>query len=93
VGDLNTYQQADVEKMHEAQHLIVNTVMPLVDRGVHPLLIVFAMARCMRVLLRKMSVDDQKAVRPAIFHFIAGATEAPANARGGSALWTPDQKH
>lgn len=84
-----TFKQDDVAKMREAQATIVKAVMPMVERGVHPLLVVFAMARCLRVLLRKTTVEEQKQIRPALYAFIAGATEAPTPR--ANPLWTPDQ--
>lgn len=84
----HTFKTLDVEKMGEAQRLITQALLPLLDNGVHPLILVFALARALRVILRKAPKHEQAEVRPVLFAYIAGSTQQPA---GGSTLWTPNQ--
>lgn len=81
------FKQTDIEKMGEAQRVVTRALLPLLESGVHPLILVFALTRALRVILRKAPANDQAEVRPILFAYIEGRTQQPA---GGSALWTPD---
>jgi hypothetical protein len=86
---LEEFRTADQEKMGEAQAVIVRALLPMLEVGVHPLILVFALVRATRVILRKTSKDEQAQVVPVLFAYLSGRTSPPAT--GGSALWTPDK--
>lgn len=88
---LTEFRTEDQEKMGQAQAIIVQALLPMLHVGVHPLILVFALARALRVILRKTSKREQAEVLPVLFAYMRGDTQQPAT--GGSALWTPEQSN
>jgi hypothetical protein len=75
----------DMAQMKKIERAIIDVVLPLIQ-GVDPLLALYAMIRCARVMLRKGDTHAQRAVLPVIHAYLDGKTTAPG---AGSLLWMP----
>lgn len=75
----------DYRKMKEVEKVIIDAVLPLVQ-NINPLLALYAMIRCARVMLRKGDTNAQRMVLPVIHAYLDGKMSAPG---APSLLWMP----
>lgn len=85
MGTLQQFREEDAAQMRRVGKAVVDVLVPFLQGGTHPLLVVIALTRCLRVMLRKASKADQEEIRATLFAYIEGRTQAP----GESMLWTP----
>ncbi len=56
------------------------------SQGVHPIVGLYALVRCARVLLRKGDADAQRELLPVLHAYLSGRAKPPGE---HSFLWTP----
>lgn len=83
--ELTRWNAEDYAKMKLIERAIIDTILPLVQ-NINPLLALFALVRCARVMLRKGDADAQKALLPVVQAYLAGKTAPPGEQ---SILWLP----
>lgn len=81
------YDEADDRAMRQVQSAIVQGIVPF-SKLVPSWLIALALARCLRVVLRKAPPETQKALIPTLVAYLEGRTQPPAAGKS-SLLWTP----
>lgn len=75
----------DFVLMKRVERAVIDLLLQI--EGVNPIIMMFALIRCSRVLLRKGDADAQKMLTPVVVDYLKGkmnATGAP------QLLWTPD---
>jgi hypothetical protein len=82
--ELDQWRDEDFVKMKEIERELIDWLLPRVQR-VSPLMALFVLIRCARVMLRKGDEDAQRAVLPTIHAYLDGHTSPPGS---GSTLWT-----
>lgn len=83
--ELERWTPDDFARMKLIERAIIDTILPLVQ-NINPLLALFALIRCARVMLRKGDSDAQKALLPVLAAYLAGKTAPPGEQ---SILWLP----
>lgn len=74
-----SFKTEDFERMKEIERALVQTLLPYRNDGrTEAMLVVFALIRSARVLLRLYPAKTQKQLRPVITAFLEGKTSAPA---------------
>lgn len=81
------YDEGDDRAMREVQKAIVDAILPHKDR-VPSWLICLALARVLRVILRKAPKPTQGTLLPTLFAYLRGDTQQPGDS---PLLWTPDR--
>lgn len=83
--ELGTWSPDDYAKMKLIERTIIDAILPLVQ-NINPLLALFALIRCARVMLRKGDDEAQAAMLPIIKAYLDGKVQQPG---APSLLWTP----
>ena len=81
---LEKWSEEDFAKMKVVERAVIATLLPLVQ-NIDPLLALYALIRCARVMLRKGDEDAQRKILPVICSYLEGRIRPP----GESMLWTP----
>ncbi len=79
------FDDVNEAEMRKVQNAVVQTLLPFRERT-EPAIVVFALIRCARVLLRLYSRKTQGEILPAIVAYLEGKTTAP----GASSLFLSD---
>lgn len=82
---LQRFKKVDEEQMNAVGKAIVAACVPFLQNGTNPMLVLLALIRCARVVLRKTSREDQKEILPVLNAYLEGRTQPP----GSGMLWTP----
>jgi len=82
------YEESDDRTMRQVQGAIVQAIVPFTTL-VPSWLIALALARCLRVVLRKAPELTKAQLYPVLFAYLEGRTQPPGAGRSGL-LWTPD---
>jgi hypothetical protein len=86
------YDDADDRRMREAQSAIVAALLPFTD-NTPSWLLCLAVARVLRVLIRKAPTTMQKDILQTLGAYLRGNLEPPAGASSAdSLLWTPNDE-
>jgi hypothetical protein len=86
--ELDTWSDDDFKAMKEIERELIDLLIPRVQH-VSPLLALYALIRCARVMLRKGDEDAQRAILPVIKAYLDGQVSF---ASGSRLLWTPDER-
>jgi len=81
----NQYDEADDRQMRVVQKALVDALIPFKD-NTPSWLICLALARVLRVVLRKAPKTRREGLLPTLFAYLRGDTQAPGN----GLIWTPD---
>ena len=76
----------DFGEMKEIERAMLAVLIPMVQNK-NPILAMFALIRCARVMLRKGAPEAQKVLLPVLFAYLEGKNAAPG---APSILWSPD---
>jgi hypothetical protein len=88
MADTIQYDDAHHELMKTAERQVIDLMRGHIERGVPPLLLLFALLRVSRALLRLgTSKAERKQLAPVVSAYIRGDTREPGDA---SILWVPD---
>lgn len=85
MSDLLKWRAEDYAEMKVIERAVIATLLPLIQNR-NPLLALFALIRCARVLLRKGDTDAQKALLPVVEAYLRGRVKPPGEQ---SMLWLP----
>ncbi len=81
----------DVARMKEIEKAVVSAMVPFMA-NTSPLLGLYVLIRCARVMLRKMPGTVRTQLFPVIFAFLEGRTEQPAEDAAHRLLWVPGRE-
>ena len=81
------YDEADDHAMRQVQGAIVRAILPF-TKLVPSWLVALALARCLRVVLRKAPAGTRAQLLPTLFDYLEGRTQPSAPA--SRLLWTPN---
>lgn len=73
---LETFRQEDADQMKAIERVLVQAVLPYRE-STNPLLVVIALIRMARTVLRLAEKQDQKAIMPVLIGFLQGRVSPP----------------
>lgn len=76
-----SFKDEDALAMKTVERAVVKTIMPYRER-IEAALVIFALMRCARVLLRLYPPNTQKWILPLVIAFLEGKSEAPKGLAG-----------